>query len=102
MSYTLVRLIEKSNIDTLDALWQGILFIVDWLLCIAFYTVQLVAQHRVPTIRRLDPGSTYQWRIVAHMLIVTTVQFCDPVVLFILMITNNRLLHRKPVTAVTS
>ena len=95
------QLILKGDQGT-ESRCQGILFIVDWLLCIAFYAVQLVAQHRIPTIRRLDPGSTYQRRIVAHMLIVTTVQFCNPVVLLILVITNDRLLHRKSVTPVTS
>lgn len=60
---------------------------------VTFLAVQLVAQHRIPACFGFHPGPTDQWRVVPDVLIMPAIQLGNPVVEFVLVITDYGLLH---------
>jgi len=60
---------------------------------ITMLTVQLLAQVALTSFERHDPWTVQPWRIMAHMLFVTTVQISHPVLQLILVKTNDAPLH---------
>jgi hypothetical protein len=63
---------------------------------LAFLAVQEGAKILIPSGLRQHPGPAKEWRLMPHMLSMTTGQISHPIALFILMITDNRLLHHRP------
>jgi hypothetical protein len=55
-----------------------------------------MAKHGFPARGGRNPGPVDKRRLMTHMLKVTALQFCHPVMLFIQVIINYCLLHRHP------
>src|SRR5688572_6200645 len=61
---------------------------------IALQAPQQAAEHLGTTLGRHDPWTAGPRRVVAHMLIVTTLELGDPVAFVVLVEANDSLLHR--------
>jgi hypothetical protein len=69
---------------------------------LAFLAVQDGAKILIPSGLRQHPGPAEKRRLMPHMLSMATGQICHPIALFILMITDNGLVHEGTTICVST
>ena len=78
----------------IEVLLVRILLNIHDITTITFQTIQLPAEVSLPPMFRGYPETELPGRIMAHMLIMATAKFGDPVPFFIKAVIDNRAQHR--------
>lgn len=60
---------------------------------VTFLAIQVEADHRPTSDNGLRPVANRPWRIMTHVLKMSTTQFRDPVIVQVFVVAGNRLLH---------
>jgi hypothetical protein len=71
-------------------------------LLLAFFAIQLGPEKGPPPRFRQHPRPAGHGRLMPHMLPMTTLKIGHPMAFFILMISNDVLLHDRPLTCIPS
>lgn len=78
-----------------EASWMSARWRVRRLVGIALATRESLTNHLGPAFGRDDPRAIGPWRIVANVLVVPALESSDPMLLFVLLETNDLSVHEQ-------